>query len=225
MKRKLGAITIGQSPRDDVIPEMIEFLGDDIEVLQAGALDGLTLEEIEKFTPEKGDYVLVSKLRDGSSVKFAEIHILPRLQECIDKLENEGADIILFICTGVFPDIFESTVPILYPQKIIHGVVPNLLDKGKLAIITPDKDQEKQSEDKWKEVVSQVEVVSASPYTEEDELSEAIDILKDSHANIIVMDCMGYTCEMKKRVSKETGKMVVLSRTIVARVVGEILNR
>ncbi|WP_347354356.1 AroM family protein [Acetoanaerobium noterae] len=117
MKRKLGAITIGQSPRDDVIPEMIELLGDDIEVLQAGALDGLTLEEIEKFTPEKGDYVLVSKLRDGSSVKFAERHILPRLQECIDKLENEGADIILFICTGVFPDIFESTVPILYPQK------------------------------------------------------------------------------------------------------------
>ncbi|WP_347354358.1 AroM family protein [Acetoanaerobium noterae] len=103
--------------------------------------------------------------------------------------------------------------------------MPNLLYKGKLAIITPDKDQEKQSEDKWKEVVSQVEVVSASPYTEEDELSEAIDILKDSHANIIVMDCMGYTGEMKKRVSKETGKMVVLSRTIVARVVGEILNR
>ena len=45
MKRKLGVITIGQSPRDDVIPEMVEFIGKDIEVLQAGALDGLTLRK------------------------------------------------------------------------------------------------------------------------------------------------------------------------------------
>ncbi len=224
MKRKLGVITIGQSPRDDVIPEMVEFIGKDIEVLQAGALDGLTLEEIEKFTPEKDDYVLVSKLRDGSSVKFAERYILPRLQKCIDKLENEGADIILFICTGVFPDIFKSTVSILYPQKIIHGIVPNLLDGGKLAVITPDKDQVVQSQEKWKEVVPNVEAVAASPYTKEDELSEAIDILKDSGADIIVMDCMGYTGEMKRRVSEETGKMVILSRTIVARIIGEILN-
>lgn len=224
MKRKLGAITIGQSPRDDVIPEMMEFIGDDIEVLQAGALDGLTFEEVEKLPIEKDDYVLVSKLRDGNSVKFAERHILPRLQQCIDKLEDEGVDLILFVCTGVFPDISKSSVPLLYPQKIIHGVVPNLLDKGKLAVITPDKDQIKQSEEKWEEVVSNVEVVVASPYTKEDQFPEAINILKDSDANIVVMDCMGYTGKMKRRVSEETGKMVVLSRTIVARVIGEILN-
>jgi len=207
-----------------MIPEMIEFLGEDVEVLQSGALDGLILEEIEAFTIGKDDYVLVSKLRDGSSVKFAERHILTRLQKCIDKLESQGVDIILFICTGVFPDGFKSNVPILYPQKIIHGVVPNLLDKGKLAVITPDKDQLKQSKEKWEEVVSNVEVVTASPYSKEDELAGAIDILKDSDSSIIVMDCMGYTASMKKRVTEETEKMVILSKTIVARIIGEILN-
>lgn len=225
MGSKLGVITIGQSPRDDMIPEMVEFIGEDVEILESGALDGLTLEEIEAFTIEKDDYVLVSKLRNRNSVKFAERHILARLQESIDKLENQDVDLILFICTGVFPDIFKSKVPILYPQKIIHGLVPNLLDKGKLAVITPDKDQLEQSKDKWEEVVSNVEVVSASPYTKEDELSKAIEILKDSDANIIVMDCMGYTALMKKRVAEETGKMVVLSKTIVARVIGEILSK
>ena len=224
MKQKLGVITIGQSPRDDVVPEMKEFLGENVEIIQSGALDGLEREEIEEFKPEEGDYVLISKLRDGSSVKFSEGHILPRLQDCIDKLEDKGVDIILFICTEVFPDIFKSTVPVLYPQKIIHGVVPNLLDKGKLAIITPDKDQIKQSQEKWGEIVSNVEVVSASPYTEVDEFPEAIDILRDSDASIVVMDCMGYTGKMKERVVKETDKMVVLSRTIVARILGEILN-
>ncbi|MCR3923245.1 MAG: AroM family protein, partial [Firmicutes bacterium] len=68
MKRKIGAITVGQSPRDDVIPEMVPFLGDDVEVIQVGALDGMEYDEILELKPIKGDYVLVSKLRDGRSV-------------------------------------------------------------------------------------------------------------------------------------------------------------
>jgi protein AroM len=223
--KKLGAITIGQSPRDDVIPEMVPYLGDDVEIIQAGALDGLSYEEILKFEPEGDDYVLVSKLRDGRSVKFAERFILPRLQACIDKLESEGADVILFICTGVFPDIFKSSKVILYPQKILHGVTPRLIDKGKIAVITPDKEQIEQSLKKWSETGAEVIVVNGSPYGEETELEDAINELnKNNNIDIIVMDCIGYTQAMKRKVSKGTGKPVVLARTIVARVLGEILN-
>lgn len=224
MKRKLGAITIGQSPRNDVIPEMEKYLGEDIEIIQAGALDGLTVDEIKDFQPEKDDYVLVSKLRDGSSVKFAERYILPRLQDCIDKLEKEGADIILFICTGVFPDIFKSKIPIIYPEKILHSLVPSLLDKGNLAVVTPDKLQVNQSKEKWKETREEVKVLAASPYSKNDEFSEIIEEFKKDKTDIIVLDCMGYTQEMKDRISEATGKIVILSRTIVARVLGEILN-
>ena len=49
MKKKIGAITIGQSPRIDVIPEMQEILGENVIILEAGALDGLTKKDIEKF--------------------------------------------------------------------------------------------------------------------------------------------------------------------------------
>ena len=87
---KIGAITIGQSPRDDIIRDIRPLLGEEIQLLQAGGLDGLSREEIEAFTPQPGDYVLISKLRDGSSVVFAERYILPRLQACIDRLEEDG---------------------------------------------------------------------------------------------------------------------------------------
>lgn len=225
MKRKLGAITIGQSPRLDVIPEMIPYLGENVEVIQAGALDGLTYEEILKFQPEEDDYVLVSKLNDGRSVKFAERYILPRLQACIDKLEAEGADVILFICTGVFPDIFTSSKPILYPQRILHGVTPQLVYKGKVAVITPDQEQIVQSQKKWSETGADVIVVKGSPYSKEDEIAEAIEELnKFIDIDIVVMDCIGYNQDMKNKVSEGTGKPVVLARTIVARVLGEILN-
>ena len=36
-RQMIGALTIGQSPRTDVIPEIQEFLGG-VEILQAGAL-------------------------------------------------------------------------------------------------------------------------------------------------------------------------------------------
>jgi protein AroM len=223
--KKLGVITIGQSPRNDVIPEMIPYLGDDVEVIQAGALDGLSYEEILKFRPEDGDHVLVSKLKDGRSVKFGERYILPRLQGCIDKVENKGADVILFICTGEFPDIFKSLKPLLYPQRILHGLVPSLVDKGKIGVITPDKDQIEQSSKKWSETGADVIVVNGSPYGDDIEIEEAINELnKESNIDIIVMDCIGYTQEMKNRVLRRTGKPVVLARTIVARVIGEILE-
>lgn len=73
---KIGAITIGQAPRVDVTADIMDIFGGNIELFQRGGLDGLTREEIETFKPEEGDYVLVSRLTDGSSVTFAERYIL-----------------------------------------------------------------------------------------------------------------------------------------------------
>ena len=34
---------------------------------------------------------------------FAERHILPQLQQCIERLEKQGVNLILFfLCTGIF---------------------------------------------------------------------------------------------------------------------------
>ena len=77
-KVKIGAITVGQSPRVDVTPDLWPIFGPNVELIEAGGLDGLSREEIETFVPEDGDYVLVSRLKDGSSVTFAERYVLHR---------------------------------------------------------------------------------------------------------------------------------------------------
>ena len=51
---KIGAVTIGQSPRSDVIADIRPILGSEVDVVEAGALDGLTKEEIAKLVPKRG---------------------------------------------------------------------------------------------------------------------------------------------------------------------------
>lgn len=221
---KVGAITIGQSPRVDVTPDIIPILGENIELIQAGGLDGLTREEIEKFAPDEGDYILVSKLNDGTSVRFAEKHILPRLQQCIYDLEKKGADLILFLCTGDFPSVFKAKVPVVFPCHVLNALVPVLAYRSKIAVVTPDKSQVRQSEGKWKKYVREITAVPASPYADSCELEEASKIIKNLDVDLIVMDCIGYTEEMKQELRRKTGKNIILSRTIVARVVREMLD-
>ena len=222
MKRKIGTITIGQSPRTDVIPEMKEILGENVTILEAGALDGLTREEIEKFTPDKNDYVLVSRLNDGSHVKFGKSYIIPLLQNCINNLEKQGAELIIVICTGYFGSLLTSKIPLIYPQKIMYSLVPDFAVNGRIGVIVPEEDQIVQMAEKWKETGVHVSAEAASPYKEIEGIRKAAEKLKTENVDVIVLDCIGYDKSMKQEVEKITGKPVVLSRTLAARVVTEL---
>lgn len=222
-KVKIGAITVGQSPRVDVTPDLWPIFGPNVELIEAGGLDGLSREEIETFVPEEGDYVLVSRLKDGSSVTFAERYVLPRLQQCVDRLEEEGVRLILFFCTGDFPDNFRHKVPLIFPNQILFGLVP-VLCAGKLAAVTPSEKQLEQSQKKWGGYGLEVKSYAASPYGEMEAVEAAAREIAKTDADLVLLDCIGYTAEMKRMVAKITGKNVILSRTILARAVMELLD-
>ena len=221
---KIGAITIGQAPRVDVTGDVMEIFHGKAELLQGGGLDGLTREEIETFKPEDSDYVLVSRLTDGSSVTFAERHILPRLQQRIYDLEAQGVKFIMFFCTGDFPDTFKSKVPLIFPCKILNHIVPLLTKTSNIITVTPSPLQVSQCEEKWRKYVNQVTSIPASPYGDWETLTAAAERIKDMKGDLVVLDCIGYTQERKEMFAKITGKMIVLSRTILARVVSELTD-
>ena len=65
--KKIGAITIGQSPRTDVTKDLKEILVD-FELLECGALDEYSYQEVlEKFQPID-DNLFVSRMRNGKEV-------------------------------------------------------------------------------------------------------------------------------------------------------------
>lgn len=218
---KVGAITVGQAPRVDITPDIFPILGNDIELIEMGALDDITLDELGEIAPEEGDYVLVSRMRDGSQVRFAERKILPRIQRAIEELQERQAECIVMFCTGKFPEKFSSRVPVLYPCDLMKAVVGVLAEESKLAVMIPDESQIRQCRERWERVIPRVTVVNGSPYKGEEEIIRAAKVLRDSAADLIVLDCMGYSRKMKQKVAAITGKPVILPRTLLARIVKE----
>lgn len=219
---KIGAITVGQSPRQDVMVDLNPIFEGRAIVIQRGALDGMTKEAIAELAPCEGDYVLVSKLVDGSWVRFAERHIIKFLQEAINALVSDGVKIIMMLCTGEFNDALSSPVPLLYPEKILSAIVPVICDCEKIAIVAPDVEQTIQLMNRWENIVKRPEIYIANPYEGTDPINRILPDLQKSDAELVVLDCIGYTSEMKKLIQKEAGKLVVLPRTLLAEIACEI---
>ena len=96
--------------------------------------------------------------------------------------------------------------------------------KSSMICMTPSPLQTEQCEEKWKNYVDHVTAIAASPYGDWDALEKAAEEIKDLDADLIVLDCIGYTQEMKKMFAEKTGKKVVLPRTLLARVVSELTD-
>lgn len=206
----------------DVVPEMKEILGENIEIIEGGALDGLTYEEIAALAPGPEDYVLVTRLRDGSSVKIAERYIIPRMQTQIERLVAEGAQMIALLCTGEFPD-FSCPRLILRPQVILYHFTSGVATGRRLGVIVPDKDQVEQTKVRWAGVGEKLKVQAASPYGPREEIWRAACSLREWGAEVIVLDCIGFNVQMKREVHQHAGAPVILPRTVLARTLQELL--
>lgn len=224
MTLRVGAVTIGQTPRVDVTPDLMKILGPEVELVESGALDGLGAEQIAAMAPRPGDYVLVTRLADGSSVQICERTVAPLVRQKIAAHFAAGIPAVLLLCTGEFPD-FPTGGLLLRPQKILFNMVQSVVPAGaKLGVFMPSPEQLEQSSRRWSQITPQNRSIGASPYVRPEEtIPAAAEELARWGADVLVMDCMGYTLAMKEQVRRITGKPVVLARSIAARALRELV--
>jgi protein AroM len=222
---KVGTLTIGQSPRVDIIPEIREVLGPDVEIVEKGALDGLDLQDVKELYPEPTDYILVTRMRDGKEVKVAERHIIERMKRCISDFEEEAAvDLIILLCTGEFPNI-ESQKIVLRPDRVMLRTIQGIMDRGKMGVVVPSPDQILQLRERWEKTNLQVLVEAISPYTATDEeLKGAAGRIKALDVDLVVLDCLGFGKKTRAIFREITRKPVLLPRTVVATIAREMLG-
>ncbi len=219
--KTLGFVTIGQSPRDDYVPEMERILGPDARVVQAGALDGLSRAEIDGLAPRAGQDALITRLRDGASVIVAKQAILGLLQTCLDRLDGE-IDASVVLCTGVFPR-FRSSHPVLEPDRVLYAAAQAVFGGGRLGVMIPIEAQRESMAARWGSLDPHAAIAVASPYAGTGALVEAAAALKREGASLIAMSCMGYTQAMKALVRDVAGVPALLPTSLVARVAAEAL--
>ncbi len=214
----VGALTIGQSPRPDVLSVVGEIL-EGVEIVQAGALDGLTDSEIEALAPGPADYVLVSRLRDGREAVLGRDRISGLVQQALDRLAAR-TDLVLFLCTGEFPGLRCERL-LVEPSAALRGFVAAAAAGRVLGVIIPHPDQAAPARGRWEEIGRSALVEPASPYRPAD-FEAAARSLRAGGAEVIVMDCMGYSTAQKRVVTEASGLPTILAASAVARVVAEL---
>jgi protein AroM len=221
MLRRVAFVTIGQSPRSDVLPDILKETRTPLEVTEQGALDGLTDTEIANLAPRPGEERLVTRLRDGREVLLGKPAIDRRLHEILVELDHGGFDLLVLLCTGHFTP-FRLRTPFIEPQHTVDHFVQGLAYRAeRIGILLPNVAQI----DEFHGIPGMAtKAVGASPYQGESEtaMREAGASLADT--DIILMHCIGYTEAMRKVVKQAANRPVLVSRQLVAHAIDMVLS-
>lgn len=219
----VGLVTIGQSPRVDVVPDMAAVMGAGLAIREAGALDGLSRPAIEALAPTGGHEILVTRLVDGTPVFLGKPKIVGLVEERIAALEREGATLTALLCTGAFPRL-RATRPLIQPHPVLLGTLRGLSCPGRLGVLTPSVPHVPQTEARWRRDGFDLVVAPLSPYEEEDPaaLRRAAEAMRAGGAGLVVMDCMGFRRKTRDELRELTGVPVLLANLLVARVIAEL---
>ena len=219
-------MTIGQAPRDDLLPEMREWMGD-LTAVEFGALDGLADEEIARLAPGAGDHALVSRLRDGREVTIGKAWTRDRLATLMERLDAEAFDLIVLLCTGHFDGVRSRTLMVEAQRVVDAGVEAVAGDGRTVGVMVPLARQMDEFHVTRVGARSggdvggyQMVMAHASPYSDRRVEDAARDLAK---TDLIVMHCMGYTEAMRVRVAEVSGKPVLLARRLVASAVAQLV--
>jgi protein AroM len=223
---KLGLITVGQSPRSDVVPDMLEILGRDLEIIETGALDGVTRDQMRALEPEGDDEIIVTRLADSSSVFVGKSKMIPRIEAKIAALEAQGTALNVLLCTGEFPKL-KARRPFLEPQQLLLGLLRAMVFPGRLGVLTPSERHVPQTTARWRACGFDAHVAPLSPYEENDPAAvrRAAESLRAGNAGLVVMDCIGFRRKTRDEVAHLVGAPALVANLLVARVAAELLGR
>lgn len=221
--RRIGLVTIGQSPRPGPAAEIARFLPEGVEILHRGALDDLTRAEIDAAKPKDGADTLFTTLRDREPVHVSKEIVHQGVNRRLAELDAEGVKVSLLLCTGEFHGLISKGVVVL-PSEALSAVTNAVFAKGRIGVLVPLPAQVPELPKKWEREGVTVTATDVAPGSGPEAFDAANDRLIAAGAEIIVMDCMGYTSGDKARVRARFNGPVMLGITSAARIMGEMIG-
>jgi protein AroM len=159
--RPVGVVTIGQTPRDDLTPELALHLPG-VQLVERGALDGLTADEIASLAPGPDEVPVITRLAGGGSVTVSHGRITSLLRRALEDLVADGVPSTILACTGELPEIDVSGV--LRPGTLMRRALAGYAECGyRVGVVCPLAEQIEVVERSWYDARIPVQVAAADP--------------------------------------------------------------
>lgn len=216
-KPQLAVITIGQAPREDVLPSIYNHFPQEA-ILHIGVLDGLSAADIEELAPTSVHHeVLTSRLKNGMGVKLAKNKIAPLLQNKIDFAEAQGCQLIYLLCTGSFTNLKTKKSLLIEPDGLITAFLQKINGGNySLGVLLPLPEQQNDIAQKYQKI-PRVVYFSLSPYEKitEEKVAAARNYFEQAGCSLVILDCMGYSQEIKKKIFGDSQVLALLANELI----------
>ena len=219
---RLGIAVIGQAPRTDIAALFAAALPPASDVVLRGCLDGLSDAEVDALTPRDGADTLYTCLRAERDVKISKAAVIERAPATLARLRADGADALVFACTGAFPPM-PGDAGVVFPSRILAALAAALLPKGRLGLVVPAPEQIEKLSQKWRREGVEVVAEALLPSADDAQADAAAARLADRRPDLVAMDCMSYTPTAKAVVKRGVRVPTLLAVTATAAVLQELL--
>jgi protein AroM len=222
---KLAFATIGEAPRDDLVPYLRSQLPPETEVIENGVLNELATNDRKALDAGDDSLHMVTRDRDGNSYRLSYERTLPHMQRVVDGLTEQGAELVVILCGADWTPI-RSKVPVVNPGRLFPNLIQALGSNLKLGVVKPDAGQIPHTEKHYRSLGLDPVVTAASPYrADRIELAvRAAEELKSHGADLVWLTCVGMDEEFRNAVRSVLPKPTILARSILARVIDELLT-
>jgi len=189
MNFRIGALTISQSPRHDLL-EPLRVMFPEHDIIEAGALDEMDRQVLPDGT--YASYPLTTTLINGERVTLDRDFLAPLVQDALTRLEAQNINIAVLLCAGDFPDL-RGNISVIQPtymaQNILHG-----MGIKRLAVISPIAIQIPPIERKWTQAEFEPLVWMMPPNRTLEQQSIWINSQLETHSEVacVVLDYVGY---------------------------------
>lgn len=220
---RIAFVTIGQTPRSDIVPEMMAEIAAGLETQPSyeefGVLDGFKGADLEAFRAKDGEHSFATRLASGEEIVSSKARTEERLNELLAEIDGRGFDIVVLLCTGTRIDPLKNTL-VVEAQRIVDATVEALAASCRnLGVILPLERQVAEFGQRHV-FAGNPTIVSASPYSGGGMATGAKGV---ADCDLVVMHCMGYTAAMLDEVRGAVDAPVLLSRRVVAGVVRQMI--
>lgn len=222
---KLAFATIGEAPRDDLVPYLRSQLPAGLEVEEDGVLNHLDAAGRRALDAGDDSLHMVTRDRAGHAYRLSHERTLPEMQRVVDGLVERGAELVVILCGADWTSV-RSPVPVVNPGLLFPNVVQALGQGLKLGVIKPDEGQIPHTIQHYTSLGLDPVVTAASPY-HDDRLARAeraAETLREAGADMIWMTCVGMNEDMRAAVRAVHPRPTILARSLLARIIGELVT-